>query len=172
MSVIYCDNDNDIILQNLQLADDFSPIVDAELSVSFGSIDTKGVITGATNATPIVITSAAHGLTTGDTVVISGVEGNLAANGVHVVTVIGANSFSLDDSVGDGDYAADSNATWYLGVDEATGLAMSYSASAKRYLAVVPGTAPFVAGKKYIRIVNASNYNVHWEETVVAQVRR
>lgn len=38
------------------------------------------VITGATNATPIVITSASHGLRSGDQVYIIGVGGNTAAN--------------------------------------------------------------------------------------------
>jgi hypothetical protein len=54
-------------------------------------------ITGATNATPIVVTATAHGFTTGDVVVIGGVGGNLAANNVWKIVVIDANSFSLRD---------------------------------------------------------------------------
>jgi len=54
-----------------------------------------GTITGATNANPIVITSAGHGLTTGTAVRISGVGGNTAANGLHIITSAGANTFTI-----------------------------------------------------------------------------
>lgn len=63
-------------------------------------------ITDATNATPIVITSANHGLTTGAVVSISGVGGNAAANGIFTVTVVDANTFSLDGSTGSGAYTS------------------------------------------------------------------
>lgn len=52
-------------------------------------------VTGATNATPIVITSTAHGFATGDIVYIDTVGGNLAANGLWKITVVDANTFSL-----------------------------------------------------------------------------
>lgn len=64
----------------------------------------NGVITNATNATPIVITAASHGLTTGAYVTIDSVEGNTAANGTFVVTRVNANTFSLDGSAGNGAY--------------------------------------------------------------------
>ena len=57
-------------------------------------------ITGATNARPILITSPNHGLQTGESVVISGVKGNTAANGTWVVTRVNANEFSLNGSNG------------------------------------------------------------------------
>jgi len=53
---------------------------------------------------PIRITSPGHGLTTGDTVTVSGVTGNSAANGIWTITVIDADTFSLDGSVSNGDY--------------------------------------------------------------------
>lgn len=62
----------------------------------------KLTITGATNATPIVITANGHGLSTGENVFITGVVGNTAANGSFVVTKLSDNTFSLDDSVGNG----------------------------------------------------------------------
>jgi hypothetical protein len=62
----------------------------------------SGVITGASNTTPIVITSAGHGLYTGVWVKIGGVGGNVGANGTWQITVIDANNFSLDDSAGTG----------------------------------------------------------------------
>ena len=61
-------------------------------------------ITAATNATPIQITSGAHGLTTGDRVFIGGVTGNTAANGNHTVTVVNATTFTLNGSSGNGAY--------------------------------------------------------------------
>jgi hypothetical protein len=56
-------------------------------------------ITGATNATPIVVTATAHGFTNGDIVSITGVLGNLAANGVWAITGVAANTFNLTDPV-------------------------------------------------------------------------
>lgn len=54
------------------------------------------------NATPIVVTRIGHGLNTGDVVVVTGVTGNTNANGTWDITVINANSFSLDGSSGNG----------------------------------------------------------------------
>lgn len=66
----------------------------------------SGVITGATNAEPVVLTSANHGLTTGTYVTIQGVLGNGGANGSSTVTVIDADTFSLDGSTGSGSYVS------------------------------------------------------------------
>lgn len=63
-------------------------------------------LTGASNATPIVITDNAHPFVTGDQVVIAGVTGNVGANGSFVVTVLTANTYSLNGSAGTGAYAA------------------------------------------------------------------
>lgn len=52
-------------------------------------------ITGATNATPIVITATAHGFTNGDLVFIDGIAGNLAANGIWKVANVATNTFEL-----------------------------------------------------------------------------
>lgn len=69
-----------------------------------------GTITGASNATPIVITSAGHLLTNSTRVTIAGVLGNTAANGDWQITAIDANTFSLNGSVGNGAYT--SGGTW------------------------------------------------------------
>lgn len=69
-----------------------------------------GSITGATNVSPIVITSVAHGLSTGSRVNISGVGGNTAANGTFTITRVSADTFSLDGSTGNGAYT--SGGTW------------------------------------------------------------
>ncbi len=65
-----------------------------------------GTITGATNVSPIVITSVAHGLFTGVRVNITGVGGNAAANGTFTITKLTADTFSLDGSTGNGAYTA------------------------------------------------------------------
>jgi hypothetical protein len=70
-------------------------------------------ITGATNATPIVITtSAAHGLVSDKIVCITGVTGNTAANGIWKITVLSPTTFliknpiSLQSTVGNGAYVS------------------------------------------------------------------
>lgn len=70
----------------------------------------SGAVAGASNASPIVITSANHGLTTGTRVTVAGVGGNSAANGNFTVTRIDANTFSLQGSAGNGAYT--SGGTW------------------------------------------------------------
>lgn len=96
---------------------DFGASLTGDFSVGIAYVDTSGAaqeyietnntgaesaktITAATNATPIVITSTAHGYNTGDEVSISGVGGNTKANGLRTVTVINANSYSLQDLFG------------------------------------------------------------------------
>lgn len=74
----------------------------------------SGSITGATEANPIVITSAAHGLANAAIVAVTGVGGNTAANGVWTISVIDTNTFSLNGSVGNGAYTT--GGTWVLGV--------------------------------------------------------
>lgn len=62
-------------------------------------------VNGATNASPIVITSSsAHGYSTGQKVTITGVAGNTAANGTWIITVTGVFTFSLNGSTGNGTY--------------------------------------------------------------------
>lgn len=56
-------------------------------------------VTGATNATPVVITSTAHGFSNNDIVLIGKVGGNLAANGVWKISGVAANTFNLTDPV-------------------------------------------------------------------------
>ncbi|MBM3969998.1 MAG: hypothetical protein FJ302_09060, partial [Planctomycetes bacterium] len=85
-----------------------------ETSASLGQL--SGVVSAASNATPIVITSNAHGLINGNQVTVSGVGGNTAANGTFTVTVLDGNSFRLDNSIGNGVYAAGTG-TWFRTTD-------------------------------------------------------
>jgi hypothetical protein len=63
-------------------------------------------VSEATNSSPIVITSANHGLATGNTVVVQDCLGNTAANGAWTVTVLGPDRFSLNGSKGNGAYTS------------------------------------------------------------------
>jgi hypothetical protein len=71
---------------------------------AWGATILSGVITGATNATPIVITDVAHGLSSGDTVSVFSVGGNTGANStsanpIWYVTVLTADTFALYSDV-------------------------------------------------------------------------
>lgn len=73
--------------------------------VKLDTVDGFGIaITGATNATPIVITTAAAPAT-GSVVSISGVTGNTNANGHFRVTNINATTFSIQNYLTDANIA-------------------------------------------------------------------
>lgn len=59
------------------------------------NLPTTKTVTNATNATPIVVTATAHGVQTNEVISISGVGGNLAANGVFIAGSITTNSITL-----------------------------------------------------------------------------
>src|SRR5581483_414770 len=63
-------------------------------------------ITGATNASPISITATSHGYSTGDIVNVAGVGGNTNANGTWQITVVDANTFTLNGSSGNSAYTS------------------------------------------------------------------
>lgn len=66
-------------------------------------------VTGATNASPIVIQwsgTYTRKVNTGDSVTISGVLGNTAANGTFTVTYVDATHFSLNGTTGSGAYTS------------------------------------------------------------------
>ena len=99
-----------------------------------------GAITNATDASPIVVTSANHGLTTGTRVKVASVGGNTAANGDFIVTKVDANTFNLNGSTGNGAYT--SGGTWNV-----DGLyTASYTPS---------GVNNFAAGQTYSVLVSA-----------------
>ena len=81
-------------------------------------------ITGATAGPPIAITAAGHGFLTGNSVVISGVGGNLAANGTFTITVVDADHFTLNGATGNGSYTSGGTAAAWtqLNVGAATHL--------------------------------------------------
>lgn len=88
------------------------------VSAEYTAQNGTGTITDASNETPIVVTSAAHGLTTGTRVKIEGVGGNDAANDSFLITVLTSDTFSLDNSSGTGAYSG--GGTWISGVSTIT----------------------------------------------------
>lgn len=89
-------------------------------SINFERLESyrKRTVTLATNASPIVITSASHGFLTGSLIYISGVVGNTSANGKWVVTKIDNDTFSLNNSVGNGTYTSGGSIYLLPNVDE------------------------------------------------------
>lgn len=64
---------------------------------SLPGLETTKAITGATQANPCQITSAAHGMSTGDEVYLASIGGMTQLNGRTVtITVTGANTYTLD----------------------------------------------------------------------------
>jgi hypothetical protein len=63
-------------------------------------------VTAASNASPIVLTTATHGLTTNDRVLVGGVAGNTNANGIWQVTSVTGTTFSLQGSTGNAAYTS------------------------------------------------------------------
>jgi hypothetical protein len=92
-----------------------------------------GTITAVSTDNPMKITSASHGLQTGNTVVIQGVVGAVKANGPWSVTVLDANTFTVPFNgaivAGNGsnaNYAYVSGGIW-LSVPYMSGLFSSYT---------------------------------------------
>jgi len=82
-------------------------------------------ITAATKANPCQVTSAAHGLTTGDRVFIKNVGGMTEINNLQfVVTVIDVDNFTLDgiDSTGDTTYTSGGTVVEFQGIEYSSGV--------------------------------------------------
>lgn len=54
------------------------------------------LITAASNANPVVYTSAAHGFANNDVLVVGGIVGNLSANQTGLATAVATNTFDLN----------------------------------------------------------------------------
>ena len=167
---MYADNDTDFMVNNLVRLRDQTPINDASLYGSIARATVTEPITNATNATPIVITSEAHGLSTGDEVFVNGVEGNLAANGPWTITRIDANSFSLVGSSGNGAYVE--GGQWWKGVPGAMGIPLEYqSGSNGQYIGTIDASVDMPVGS-YVRFVTCDNYGVRFGPTTIQVMNR
>jgi len=127
-------------------------------------------VTGASNATPIVITAAST-LTTGTIVTLVGVAGNTAANGTWTATRIDATHFSLDFSAGNGAYTGGGIASVpvrnclidcrYLGVATIPrGITIDYALNTNiRSVECAMGYGPGVAGSNEMIHITANAVN-------------
>lgn len=76
------------------------------LTSSAVALGANPVTTGAAASTTVTITSAAHGLATGDSVTLAGITGPIDGipdteiNGTHIITVTGANTFTITTTTG------------------------------------------------------------------------
>ena len=78
---------------------------------AFQNVTLGGAITGATFASPIVITTTSTlGLISGSSVTVAGVIGNTNANGTFTVMVLSPTTFSLNGSTGNAPYGG--GGTW------------------------------------------------------------
>lgn len=115
----------------------------------------SGAITGATNATPAVVTATAHGLSNGTLVSIAGVGGNTNVNGTFVVNNVAANTFQIASIAGtaltliNGNGAYTSGGTWTIAPME--------NASLKLFSSNTPLAESDVAGT-YTEVANGSGY--------------
>ena len=82
-----------------------------QLRMGDGVALTPVAVSAATNATPIVITTAAHGITDVDVVTVAGVGGNTGANGTWIAARVNATQLTLRGSVGNGAYTSGGTAT-------------------------------------------------------------
>lgn len=112
----------------------FGPSGTIQAALMTYTVNTAAIkpITGATVATPCVLTVTSNGWNNGDVVLVSGVGGTLTANGVHVVSAQATNSIALTDYVtasnvvGAGAYTAGGTAV-NLGGPSGLGTWASYS---------------------------------------------
>ncbi|MDB5391564.1 MAG: hypothetical protein JWM11_7210, partial [Planctomycetaceae bacterium] len=80
------------------------------IPTSLTTVDFNGAVTDASNASPIVITTGSTGqLQNGQTVTISGVTGNTAANGTFTVANKTGTTFELVGTTGNGAYVSGGN---------------------------------------------------------------
>lgn len=117
-----------------------------------------GTVTAATDASPIVITSDDHGLSTGDIVSIDDVAGNTAANGIGwTITVIDDDTFSLGSSTGNGAYTSGGN--WFASPLIITSAAHGLLSGASVTLSGVGGIAA-ADGTFTLTAINANTFSI------------
>lgn len=101
-----------------------SRVTDATPKVTICEQEANDVpITGATNASPIVVTQVAHGYTDGQVIVVWDVYGNHAANGVWTVANKTDDTYELAGSTGSGTFLSVGDRATYLSVVAETAIA-------------------------------------------------
>jgi len=132
--------------------------------LSLGSVAAAAngiTVTGASNATPIVITlGAGHGLKDGDRIQITGITGNTGANGKWTLSNVGATTATLVGSVGNGAFGG----TASVGVlCDRTPFMQNHSAVV--HLGNTPGAAVFVGT---LVIEGSDDDGANWESALMS----
>lgn len=153
--------DNDLIAEPFTDVSDNVPIEDAELYCTVCENDRTGIIVDATNATPVVIESTQHGLSTSDVVAVVNVGGNGAARGTFTITRVDDNHFSLNGSAGDGAYTQ--GGRWWKAVPAAAEIPLDFEGG--RYLGVLLGSVGLIEAAKYVLVFYAlADYRDRWNQ--------
>ncbi len=133
--------------------------------------ENTAAITAASNATPIVITSVAHGLADGDFVGIRSIVGNTAANDlIWEVANKADDTFELLGSSGNGAYI--SGGTWYecsgqtnSGISLQDKISVDSGDTTKRYLGTGftgPTSGQITVNATICELVNVDNQILHF----------
>lgn len=124
MNTLFANGRQNFAAKNLSVTADTLKATLLTMASAAGKI---ALVSGASNATPIVITTtASHGYTTGDIVVVGGVGGNLSANGTWQVGTTTSTTFQLltrldgNNSTGSGAWTSGG---WCLDITSAATLA-------------------------------------------------
>lgn len=173
--ILYADNDLDLMLERIRYANGSGPINDALAIVSVGDMLRTGQIYAATNASPIVITSAGHGLQADDEIVIANVVGNKAANGPHTVADPTTDTFKLAGSAGNGPIILPSEVarygTWWKTVEGLHGVDLSYFKIGGMAMEI-PFSANLVPGQDYWIVLQLTNYGYQVQTKATCRVRQ
>lgn len=173
---LYIGKQNDIALRAFRRTRDNAAITDAvftaHLGEGVGATDPgrSGLITAATAASPIVVTSAAHGLSNGNQVIVAEGAGLSGMNGLWTVANVTTNTFELQGSTGTGSYVG--GGKWYKAVAGATNLSLPYvPGTSSDYRGELPGTIPVIRGRLYTLAIFCGNYEEFWLRHMAAQVK-
>jgi hypothetical protein len=152
-------------------------IVDRSQMLAYSSVTgsylASGSITTATTGSPIQITSNNHGLTTGQTVNITGVQNVPAANGTWGITVLDANNFTLTTplSNGGGGATTGSGGTWSTALASVGAITAASNAKPIQITStnhgLTTGQTVTIVGVQGLAAANNTPANPFWTITVV-----
>ena len=174
---IYLHNDNNVWVTEMKLDEDNTLIEDADIEFSLGSLveGEYGTITDATNANPIVVTSAGHGLSNGNEVLIVDCVGNENANGVQVVANKTTDTFELSGQAGNAALILPSDTAnyprWFKIVSGLSEISMDF-VSAGKYMGEIDESADLLPEQDYWLFVKCLNYGYQVQGKVRAKVRK
>lgn len=126
--------------------------------------DNPVAVSNATNASPIVLTTAAHTFVDGDYVHVTGITGNTAANGDFIVTIPDNTHITLVGSTGNGGYGAGGTVTRY----QYTGtiFAIVYDAGSAGFASIAATVGGIGLQQSMLMVINSGGGS---QETVLVE---